>query len=79
MLAIAEGEGGGHLSKGPLPSPPHKQEVRVFIDRVGGGGKTAQSSLTVISKLIISGLTSVILVVLGRVHLQFQDPFAPIS
>ena len=41
--------------------------------------ETAQSSLTVIFKLAISGLTSIILVVLGTVDLQFQGPFAPTS
>ena len=48
----------------------------------GGRGytqKTAQSSLTVIFKLVISGLTSLILVVLGTGNLQFQDPLVPIS
>ena len=37
------------------------------------------SFLTVIFKLIIGGLTSVILVVLGTVNLQFQGLFVPIS
>ena len=41
--------------------------------------ETAQSSLKVIFKVVISGLTSVILVVLGTVNLQFQDPFVSIS
>ena len=41
--------------------------------------ETAQSSLTVISKLVISGLTSMILIILGAVNLQFQGPFVPIS
>ena len=48
----------------------------------GGGGlraKIAVSSLTVIFKLVISGLTSVILVVLDIVNFQFQGPFVPIS
>ena len=38
-----------------------------------------QSSMTVIFKLVISGLTSVILIVLGTINLQFQGPFVPIS
>ena len=37
------------------------------------------SSLTVILKFFMGGLTSVILVVLGTVNLQFQGPFVPIS
>ena len=49
------------------------RELRPFIDRVGGGlhAETAQSSLTVIFKLVISGLTSIILMVLVTVNLQF--------
>ena len=35
--------------------------------------------LTVIFKLVISGLTSIILIVLGTVNLQFQSPFVPVS
>ena len=35
--------------------------------------------LTVIFKLVISVPTSIILVVLGTVNLQFQGPFLPIS
>ena len=57
-------------SRSPPPLAPSKQGVRAFIGRVRGGGQhgeTAQSSLTVIFKLIISGLTSNILVVLGTV------------
>ena len=41
--------------------------------------ETAQRSLTVIFKLVIGGLTSVILFVLGPVNLQLQGPLAPIS
>ena len=48
----------------------------------GGKGlraETAQSALTVILKLVIGGLTSVILIVLSTVSLQFQGQFVPIS
>ena len=38
-----------------------------------------QSSVTVIFKLVVTGQTSIILVVLGTVNLQFQGPFVPIS
>ena len=38
-----------------------------------------QSALAVILKLVISGLTSVILIVLGTVSVQFQGPLVPIS
>ena len=72
------------MSKGRLlPSKPHdKQGVRAFVDRVGEGelhAETAWSSLTVIFKLVVSGLISIILIVSGTVNLQFQDPFVPIS
>jgi len=41
--------------------------------------ETVQSALTVILKLVIGGLTSVILIVLGTINLQFQGWFVPIS
>ena len=41
--------------------------------------ETAQSSLTVIFNLVPSGLTSIILIVLGTVNLQFQGSFVSIS
>ena len=56
------------------------QGARAFID--GGRGlyaETAQSALTVILRLVISDLTSVILIVLNTVNLQFQGQFVPIS
>ena len=63
---------GGRLSKGQLPlspaPPPDNQPTRAFID--GGRGlyvETAPSALTVILKLVIGGLTSVILIVLSTV------------
>ena len=37
------------------------------------------SALIVILKLVISGLTSVILLILGTVNLQFQHQFVSIS
>ena len=46
---------------------------------VGLQVETAQLSLTVIFELVTSGLTSVILVALGTVNLQFWCPFIPIS
>ena len=41
--------------------------------------ETAQSALTVIFKLVTGDLTSVIVIVLDTVDLQFQGPFVPIS
>ena len=38
-----------------------------------------QSALTVIFKLVIDGLTIIIIVVLGTVNLHFQSQFAFIS
>ena len=61
-------------------SPHDKQGVRASIDRVEG--VTCRNS-TVISnrrlQLVISGLTSVILVVLGTVNLQFWGALVPVS
>ena len=75
---------GRHLSKGQLPAPapaiPEEQGIGAFIDRERElCAKTAQSALTVIFKLILGGLVSLILVVVGTVNLQFQGPFVPIS
>ena len=55
--------------------------TRGFIDRRWGvlHVERAQSFLTVVFKLVISSLTSIILVVLGTVNLQFQGWFVPIS
>ena len=46
---------------------------------MGLHAETAPPSLTIIFRLVISGLTSIILVVLGTINLQFQGPFVPIS
>ena len=81
------GEWGEWQTPVQRPTTPtlDKQKVRDFIDRNGGGRggrlhvEKAQSFLTVVITLVISGLTSAILVVLGTVHLQFQGPFVPIS
>ena len=54
-----------------------------FRQTVGGGGwlhaETAQTALKVIFKLVIGGLTSVILIVLGTVNLWFQGRFVSTS
>ena len=78
MSAPATGEGEGrHLSKGWLPALA-TSEARAFINRRRElHAEIAQLSVTVILKLAIHGLTSIILVVLGTVNLQFQDPFSP--
>ena len=67
------------LSKGWL-APADNQWARTFID--GGSGlraETAQSDLTVILKLVIGSLISIILIVLSTVSLQFQGRFVSIS
>ena len=65
----------------PYPTPPRQAEGESFYRHSGGQlhVETAQLSLTVIFKLVLSGLTSIILVVSGTVNLQFQGPFVPIS
>ena len=56
------------------------QWARAFIGwGKGQHAETAQSALMVILKLVIGGLTSMILIVLGPVHLQSQGPFVSIS
>ena len=63
-----------------LPTPTDHQWARAFID--GGRGlhaEIAQSTLTVILKLVIGGLTSIILIVCSRVSLQFQGQLVSIS
>ena len=60
----------------PLPCPPTTSGARHFINRSGRGGAATCRNRTVISnnfKLIISGLTSIILVVLGTVNLQVSE------
>ena len=78
FISPATGEGEGrHLSKGWLPALA-TSEARAFINRRRElHAEIAQLSVTVILKLAIHGLTSIILVVLGTVNLQFQDPFSP--
>ena len=48
-------------------------DTRVFTDKGRElYAETAQSSLTVILKLVIHGLTIIILIVLDTINLQFQ-------
>ena len=57
-----------------LALPTDNQWARTFID--GGSGlraETAQSDLTVILKLVIGSLISLILIVLSPVSLQFPE------
>ena len=68
---LTGGQEGGPLSQGRLTSLA-AGGARAFIDRRRGlRAETSQSALTVIFKLVSSGLTSVILVVLGTINIQF--------
>ena len=81
MLATG-GEGGGHLSKSQFPHPAWQAGSENFYRQNRGAGVTCRNS-TVISnshlQLVISGLTSIILVLLGTVNLQFWGALVPIS
>jgi len=59
----------------------HKnQGARAFIGRGQVlHSETAQSTVSVIFKSVIGGLTSITLVILGTVNLQFQGQFVFIS
>ena len=65
--------------KADSPSPAISGTRALIFRRRGIYVETAQSALTVIFKLIIGGLVSLILVVLSTVNLQFQGLFVPIS
>ena len=70
---VCGGEG-RRLSKGQLPTPqPDNQGARAVIDKGRGlHAETAQSALTVISKLVMDGLTRVILIVSSSINLLFH-------
>ena len=72
---------GRRLFKGQLSSQPSdNQEARAFTDRGRElHAETAESARTVILKLVIGGLTSMILIVLSSVTVQFQGWFVFIS
>ena len=74
------GAGGVAMPVQRLTPLSNNQWARAFIGcGKGRHAETAQSALTVILKLVIGGLASIILIVLGPVHLQFQGPFVSIS
>ena len=57
----------------------HQWGKSFYRQRQGATCRTAQSALTVILRLISSGLTSIILLVLGTVNLQLQGWFISVS
>ena len=61
------------------PPPGNQWGKSSYRQNVGGGlhAEIAQSTLTVIFKMVIGGLNSIILVVLGTVNHQFQGLFLP--
>ena len=76
---VTKPQRGGRMSV-QRPIPPYWRPVRQeLVQTEGGGSKKKQSALIVILKQVISCLTSVILVVLGTVNLQFQGYFVSIS
>ena len=67
-----------HVQRPILPA--NNQWARAFVGRERGlHAETTQSALTVILKLVISGLISFILNILSTVNLQFQDLFVSMS
>ena len=78
MLATGVGKRRTPVQR-PTPSRQQPGGKSIYRCREGLHAETAQSALTVILKLVISGLIGVILIVLTTVSFQFQGPFVPIS
>ena len=79
MLATGRGKAVADFClKANSPTPDNAAGENVYKQRWGSGGTPRRNS-TVISRLVISGLTSTIVIILGAVKLQFQAPFLPIS
>ena len=77
---LASGGRGRPIFVQRLTTRTDHQWARTFTDeRRELHAKTAQSALTVILKLVITLLTSVILIVLSTVNIQFQGRFSSIS
>ena len=84
QMQATGGEGCGHPSKAnspPTPTPWQAGSESIYRQSQGRGqhAETAQSSLTVIFKLVTGGLPSSVLVALGTVNLQFRGALVPIS
>ena len=80
ILDAGNWEGWGQTPvQSSTPPTPDNQWARAFRDRGRGlHTETAQSALTVALKLVIGGLTIIILSVLSTVDLQFQVWFVSI-
>ena len=63
----------------PTPFTDNQWGNSLYRLREGLQLETAQSAPTVVLKLSTRGLTSVTLMVLGAVDLQFQGRFVPVS
>ena len=71
---------GGHLSKGLTPLPTDKQWAKSFYgQREGAAYRNSTVSSDSQFEIVISGLASVILIVLSIVNLQFHCQFVPVS
>ena len=73
--------GGWSISVQRLTPSPDKHGVRAFINRVGDA-VTCRNNIVISNshlQSVISGLTSIILVVLGTVNHHFQGALVPIS
>ena len=74
----AEVEGGWISVQKLIPPPSLNQGARAFTDRGRGQhAETAQSALAFMLKSVTGGLTSIILIVLDTVNLQFHGQFFP--
>ena len=78
---LSAGPGEGQTSAQMLIIPIPTSGVRAFIHRMKVRGLHAETAVVSDSHLeiVISGLTSIILIVLGTVTHQFQGPFVSIS
>ena len=75
---LAASRDGGLPSKGWLPPPPTVRGESFYRQKEGGTCRD-DTAPTVILKLAIGGQSSVILIGLGTINLQFHSWFVPIS
>ena len=70
---------GGWQTSVQRSTPPLTSRGWEHLEMEWGGRLHAKPSLTVVFKVVIGGLTSIILVVLGAVNIQFRGALVPIS